>query len=137
MAPAYQHWNLYHKWTEVEYGSYDKAYQTKRGLNEFSLGSTTTDPATYWYEKQVYQFEHNIIPSIKKLLTSGAFDHGILSASSTNAIRNKKEWTYRGRSIVMQFVNNLRNEISDMEGSENNVEPKEQVIDGLEDIESS
>ena len=79
------------------------------------MGRSKTNPADFWYQGEIGFFEFYIIPLAKKLKDCGVF--GVSSDEYLNyAEHNLKEWKARGKVVVKELVEHVR-EIYDVNPS--------------------
>ncbi|CAJ1963516.1 unnamed protein product [Cylindrotheca closterium] len=94
VAHTMQHWHVYQKWNEKLFAEMCAAYESGRGCEK--------NPATTWYEGELWFFDNYVIPLAKKLDDCGVF--GVSSDECLNyAVQNRSEWASKGKEVVKQF----------------------------------
>ena len=94
VAHTMQHWHVYYKWNEKLFAEMCAAYQSGRGVEN--------DPASTWYEGELWFFDNYVIPLAKKLDECGVF--GVSSDECLNyALENRNEWKTKGKEVVEEF----------------------------------
>lgn len=100
VAHTMQHWHVYRKWNENLFREMYKAYQDGRADN---------DPTESWYSGEMGFMDFYVIPLARKLKDCGVF--GISSDEYlTYVMGNRVEWERRGKDIVAEMVERIRNE---------------------------
>src|SRR3569623_332201 len=103
VAHTMQHWHIYSKWNERLFEEMYRAYKT---------GRAEKDPSVNWYEGEIGFFDFYVIPLAKKLKACGVF--GVSSDEFLNyALQNRSEWETKGRQIVAEMVDALKNKNDD------------------------
>lgn len=94
VAHTMQHWHVYQKWNEKLFAEMCAAYDAGRGPEK--------NPASTWYEGELWFFDNYVIPLAKKLDDCGVF--GVSSDECLNyAVQNRTEWASKGQEVVQQF----------------------------------
>jgi 3'5'-cyclic nucleotide phosphodiesterase len=102
VAHTMQHWHVYRKWNEL---FFLECYQA------FADGRADHDPLDGWYEGELGFFDHYIIPLAKKLKDCGVF--GVSCDEYLNyALQNRREWEKRGRDVVNEMRELVRNKMA-------------------------
>ena len=94
VAHTMQHWHVYQKWNEKLFAEACTAFRSGRG--------TKRNPASTWYDGELWFFDNYAIPLAKKLDDCGVF--GVTSDECLNyALENRKEWAVKGKEIVKRL----------------------------------
>ena len=94
VAHTMQHWHVYQKWNERLFAEMCKSHEAGRGPEK--------DPASGWYEGELWFFDNYVIPLARKLDECGVF--GVSSDECLSyALENRREWERKGRSIVLEM----------------------------------
>ncbi|CAJ1963472.1 unnamed protein product [Cylindrotheca closterium] len=104
VAHTMQHWHVYQKWNERLFAEMCKSHEAGRGPEK--------DPASGWYEGELWFFDNYVIPLARKLDECGVF--GVSSDECLNyALENRREWESKGRSIVLEMSSRYSMTISE------------------------
>ena len=99
IAHTMQHWNVYTKWNRQEFREASEAYKDGRGKK---------DPARYWFQGEVTFFDTFVIPLSNRLKECGVFGDACEEYSSY-AKANRRDWKTKGREVVLDYMEELRN----------------------------
>ena len=92
-----QSWVVFEKWSNR---LFEERYQA------FKSGRSTNDPSLTWYDDQLQMFDNIAIPLAMQLKDCDAFvvaPDDILDY----AVRNRRQWSSVGNSVVLQLVDKL------------------------------
>jgi hypothetical protein len=95
---------VYRKWNERYFVECYSAYKDGRccGSSSTSAG-VANNPSEDWYEGELQWFDHTIVPLAHALRECHVF--GVSGDEYLNyALRNRKEWERRGRTVVADMV---------------------------------
>jgi 3'5'-cyclic nucleotide phosphodiesterase len=93
-----QHFTVYKKWNLRLLAEMYEAYQ---------MGRSAKDPTEGWYEGELWFFDNYIIPLAKKLRECGVF--GVSCDEFLDYAKdNRMEWEMKGREIVREVVEALK-----------------------------
>ena len=103
-----QHWHVYQKFNKRLFYEMYKSFKEGRNGDK--------DPATTWYNGELWFFDNYVLPLGEKLKECQVF--GVASAECLNfAKENRKEWALKGREIVEQYVKEYNSALEDELGT--------------------
>merc|ERR1712048_1510952 len=94
VAHTMQHWHVYQRWNKCLFVEMTKAFQE---------GRMEKDPASGWYQGELWFFDNCVIPLAKKLFECQVF--GVSSDEYLHhAMENRREWEAKGQDIIREWI---------------------------------